>query len=180
MIGIFHYHSAAMSYSFRRKLPDKTYLELGRRDLVLRTLTEEDSELVYQWRRDYAEYFFSPGPSSTEAQRKWFRKYKNVPEDIVFMIERRERPVGMVSLYEIDLEESQGAFGRFLVTADVRGQGVGKQAARYVVDFARTLGLSKLYLSTSTKNVAAVKLYEDMGFKEQSRDGEVLQYLLRL
>jgi RimJ/RimL family protein N-acetyltransferase len=169
-----------VSNGFRRKLPDKSYLELGRRDLVLRTLSASDAELVFNWRTKYKEYFFSAGPDSIDAQRKWYKKYAEMASDIVFIIEKRDEPVGMVSLYDIDLEDSRASFGRLLIDEEHQRAGHAKRACKYVLDFARSIGVSRISLEVKTDNEAAKYLYTQLGFKEDTSDAKVTTYMIRL
>jgi GNAT superfamily N-acetyltransferase len=46
-----------------------------------------------------------------------------------------------------------------------RGQGIGKIAAKAVVEYATSNGYKMLYLKTTFDNHAVKKIYGDLGFK---------------
>ncbi len=80
----------------------------------------------------------------------------------VFMALVDGRPVGCCAL----LTHGDGTFevAKNTVMETYRGQGVGKKMLQYVIDQAKALGASRLYLETSTKLANAIHLYESMGF----------------
>ncbi|MCP5058032.1 MAG: GNAT family N-acetyltransferase [bacterium] len=50
------------------------------------------------------------------------------------------------------------------VDPEVRGQGIGRMLLAAIVDWARTLGVSRLDLTVARPNTVAVQLYEGSGF----------------
>ena len=56
-----------------------------------------------------------------------------------------------------------------------RGRGIGEALVRALIDWARERGILRLKLGVFATNVAAIRLYEKLGFREEARlAGEVL------
>lgn len=64
---------------------------------------------------------------------------------------------------------------KLAVDAAYRRQGLGERLMNAVDDLARELGLKKIYLLTSSKNVDAVRMYHRLGWT-QFLDGEHPKY----
>jgi len=77
-------------------------------------------------------------------------------------VERGGHLVGHAMLLPIDREGVQ-EYAIFLAR-EVRGQGVGTQVNRVMVELARAMGLSRLWLSVEPHNRAALRSYEKAGF----------------
>jgi RimJ/RimL family protein N-acetyltransferase len=137
-------------------------------DLSLRPLAEQDLELVRQWRNtdSIKKCFIYQEEITQEEQLKWYNKYLAADDDIMFVVEWKNKPVGAVSLYHIDRSIHYAEFGRLMVGAmEVRGLGIGKKASKAVCDFGfNVLGLKQIYLEVFADNPHAYKIYEDLGF----------------
>lgn len=54
---------------------------------------------------------------------------------------------------------------------EARGQGLGRRMLEELLDAARALGFSRIYLETLTGMDDAMKLYRKLGFEKTCRDG---------
>ena len=86
----------------------------------MRLLEERDLPLTLEWRNreENRHWFFSSDPIAPEQHRRWFDRYKEKDDDFVFVIEEMEslkRPVGQLSLYDIDWAAGRAEFGRLLI-----------------------------------------------------------------
>lgn len=102
------------------------------------------------------------------------------------------RPLGsdeMVGFMEIDgIVWSQGIGWLAVGIGDpaLRGQGIGSEAMRLLLDFAfNELNLRRVQLTVFSYNDAAIRLYEKLGFRREGvfreflmRDGQVYDLLL--
>lgn len=61
-------------------------------------------------------------------------------------------------------EDGEYELTKLAVHADYRRRGLGEMLMNAVDDLARELGLPKIYLLTSTKNEAAVRMYHRLGW----------------
>ena len=54
------------------------------------------------------------------------------------------------------------------VDKDHREEGIGSKLLDHLINYAKEVGASEIWLEASTKNIAAVNLYEKYGFNIQS------------
>ena len=136
------------------------------RKVLLRPIEEKDIELVREWRNreDIRQWFFDKSIITEEKQKKWFERYKICSDELVFIIEEREslnRPVGIVSLYNIDNEKQEAEFGRMLIgDKEATGKGIGAISTKMLCSFAfRHLNIDKIYLKVYKNNYSAIASY---------------------
>jgi diamine N-acetyltransferase len=111
------------------------------------------------------------GVASEESKLKWVegtleRSGKREPEVVEFTVydRRDEAPVGTAGLFSINHAHGRGEFG--IAIGERRGQGLGTEAARLVLDFGfNVLGLHNVFLETLASNVAGLTAYERAGFR---------------
>jgi len=149
----------------------------------IRAIELDDLEKITEWRNttEIMEYFYEKEPLSLEMQRRWFERYLSRPEkERYYLIETLcgDRPIGTVSLYNIDWRNRHCEFGRFFLCADdLRGKGYGKEALELILDFGfNHLNMAKIYCTTYLDNHRALSLYESVGFR---RDGVLRQHIFR-
>jgi putative acetyltransferase len=81
----------------------------------------------------------------------------------IFMAAVDGHPIGCCAL--LARRDATFEVAKNTVMESYRGQGVGKKMLQYVIDQARALGATRLYLETSTKLANAIHLYESLGFR---------------
>ena len=148
--------------------------------ITLREISKEDSEKVVRWRNaeNRNGVFFSHLTLTPESQHKWFNSYENNPSDYTFIIEHDGKPVGMVSLY--NLEEKKAEFGRLLIgEKEFRRRGLARQATRMLLEYGfKNLDLEEVFARVFEDNKSAVNLYLSMGFgitgRETSPEGRAI------
>jgi diamine N-acetyltransferase len=111
------------------------------------------------------------GVATPQSQEKWVdenieKGAKGEPEVVEFTIYDRadSTAVGTAGLLEISHANGTAAFG--IAIGERRGQGLGTEATRLVLDFAfHVLQLRNVLLETLEWNVAALTAYERAGFR---------------
>lgn len=111
------------------------------------------------------------GVATPEGQEKWVddsieRGAKREPEGVEFTIYDRadSAPVGTAGLFHIVHAQGRAEFG--IAIGERRGQGLGTEATRLVLDFAfHVLQLRNVLLETLDWNVAGQRAYERAGFR---------------
>jgi diamine N-acetyltransferase len=111
------------------------------------------------------------GVATPESQEKWVdenveRGAKGKPEGIEFTVyDRRDSaPVGIAGLLEI--VHTHGCAEFAIAMGERRGQGLGTEATRLVLDYAfHVLQLRNVLLETLDWNVAGLAAYERAGFR---------------
>lgn len=75
--------------------------------------------------------------------------------------------VGCVAYTRLDIPGTC-EMKRLYILPAFRGEGVGKELAAAIIEYARKDGFNTMVLDTLEKLKAAVKLYKKLGFKERS------------
>jgi RimJ/RimL family protein N-acetyltransferase len=121
------------------------------------------------------------GIATPQTQEKWVdenieKGAEHAPEVVEFTVYDRtdSTPVGTAGLLHIDHANGTGEFA--IVIGERRGQGLGTEATRLVLDFAfHVLQLRNVLLETLEWNVAGLTAYERAGFRRVGvRRGAVL------
>jgi diamine N-acetyltransferase len=141
----------------------------------LRLLEERDLPQTLAWRNqdEIRRWFLSSDLIESAQHARWFARYLERDDDLVFMIddlERLKRPVGQVSLYHIDWAAARAEFGRMMIgDPDARRRGLARQATALLIGAASAWGLRELYLECLEHNDAALAVYAACGFAAVSR-----------
>jgi len=130
-------HATAKYQSFRQELDANVFPCLGRRDGCLRLMREITSRATFI-------------PEST-----WLCRYRD-PESNQLL------PVGTIQGLQID---DWGAVQNIGIDPDHRGHGLGSILLSRAGMGFRRVGLNKMHLEVTTDNIAAIRLYERLGFR---------------
>jgi len=122
---------------------------------------------ILSWRRGLDQM----GIASPQSQEKWVqenleRGAKSEPEAVEFTVYDRtdSAPVGTAGLLGIVHAHGNAEFA--IALGERRGQGLGTEATRLVLDFAfNVLQLRNVLLETLEWNVAGLEAYERAGFR---------------
>ncbi|WP_242221178.1 GNAT family N-acetyltransferase [Bacillus cereus group sp. BfR-BA-01380] len=154
-------------------------------ELILREIEEKDVEMVRIWRNQdhIRKYFINSGVINGDQQKRWFVAYENNDNDMMFIIEEKvnlQKPIGAVALYNIDFHNQSAEFGRLMIADKrVHGKGYGKKATQLACKYGfEKFSLSNIYLDVFFDNVAALKIYRDIGFTEVSRTSDLIRMVL--
>ena len=140
-------------------------------NIRLRALTITDLPLTLKWHNqtDIIEmYAGNPFPVNEEMERKWYEKIltSNFPVT-VFGIELIEnnKLIGLTILRDINLINRSAETAIYIGDQNERSKGYSKEALKLTLNFAfNNLGLHRVFLSVREDNVAALGLYEKLGF----------------
>jgi GNAT superfamily N-acetyltransferase len=125
---------------------------------------------------------FQPGDESAfrKLNEAWIRQYFVIePKDVevlgdpvrhildrggeIVMAVLDGRPAGCCAL--LAMPQNGIEIGKMAVAEEHRGKGIGRGLLAHAVKVARERGAERLYLETSTKLPAAIRLYESHGFR---------------
>ena len=81
----------------------------------------------------------------------------------IFLAARDSQPVGCCALLAMAPGEFEVA--KMAVTESSQGAGIGRRLLEKAITEARASGARRLYLETNRKLVAAIRLYESLGFR---------------
>ena len=147
----------------------------------LRLLEERDLAATLAWRNQdhIRKWFFHSAVIAPEQHRGWWERYRDRDDDFVFVIEETEtlrRPVGQVSLYNIDWATRRAEFGRLMIgDTEASGKGLARLATeRLVEEGLGPWGLVEIYLEVLADNAPALAIYRSCGFVETGRKGDTV------
>ncbi|MEJ8283315.1 GNAT family N-acetyltransferase [Curtobacterium citreum] len=89
--------------------------------------------------------------------------------DGVSLFVAREHDVAVGTVAIVDRRDGSGEIKRMFVTDDARGLGVGRALLQALEAHARDVGISTLQLETGLPQVAAIALYEKLGYRQVPR-----------
>ena len=125
--------------------------------------------------------FVGNEPATFFNQLKWFTNYLFNSQKKFFTILKTKRPIGFMGLSKIDYQLGRAELFIIIGEDDCRHQGLGRKAMEWLLDYAATkLQLKELRLEVIQDNLAAIKLYQKLGFKEISRSDSEIQMVLTL
>ncbi|MCX7884034.1 MAG: GNAT family N-acetyltransferase [Caloramator sp.] len=137
-------------------------------NLKLLPITKEHLELIRNWRNndEIRKCFINQQIITKEQQIIWYEKYLQKDNDIMFIIEYNEKPIGTVALYNIDYTIKRAEFGRIIIgDIHVRGLGIGRRVTNSLCQFGfNVLNLNSIYLSVFKDNIYAINIYKSVGF----------------
>ena len=121
--------------------------------------------------RDVREGLENLGIDTPETAEKWVdeqvaKGVERPPVTVNFTVYDRsdDAPVGTVGLFDISYAHSCAELG--IAIGDRRGQGLGTEATRLVLEWAfRTLGMRNILLGALAWNEGALRAYEKAGFR---------------
>jgi DNA-binding MarR family transcriptional regulator/N-acetylglutamate synthase-like GNAT family acetyltransferase len=84
----------------------------------------------------------------------------------IFVALYKGEPVGVCALIKMDDPDYQYEMAKMAVSPDAQGKSIGWLLGQTVVNAAKELGASKLYLESNTLLKPAINLYHKLGFKK--------------
>ena len=136
--------------------------------LVVERLKEKDIELVREWRNSDAtrKNMLYQKVITKEEQVKWFHSINNF-NNFYFILEYKDRKVGLVNIKNINWEERTGEAGIFMNERDLSAlliPIIGTIAINELLN--SVFGLEKLYAKIRKENKSAQRLNTLLGYKK--------------
>jgi putative acetyltransferase len=97
----------------------------------------------------------------------------DAPGSLLFMARLDGVAVGCAAL--LDLSDGAAELKRMIVDPEHAGKGVGRSLLRAILQEARERGISTILLEVGIHNVAARRLYEQVGFRDRGPFGHYRQ-----
>jgi RimJ/RimL family protein N-acetyltransferase len=139
--------------------------------VTLRPITVEDAETTQRWRTSGRAYLLNKGAQSVDEQALWIASR---PSNEVNFIQQLPdgRPVGMISLVDINLTHKRAEAAHFLIGEPdaVKGQPVALEATLLLYGLAfDTLGLHRVFGPIAEENKSMIRYHLSLGMKEEGR-----------
>jgi RimJ/RimL family protein N-acetyltransferase len=140
--------------------------------IYLRNLTIDDaSEKYCSWLNDSEVNKYISTTNSTIDQIKKYILEKNKSKDCIFLgifDIKNDSHIGNIKLEPIDFEKKSAIFSILIGDRNYWGKGVGTEATRLLSDYAfKELSLKSIELGVVPEHIAAIKVYEKVGFKKK-------------
>lgn len=161
----------------REFTPLEKALRLKSERLLLRPITESDTDMILSWRNsDYVRncYFYRV-PISREEHLNWLHEKCEKGLVFQFVVEILEtgEPIGSVYLQHYDEKDDSMESGVFFSPDAPKGKGFASEAVLLMNRYAfEVLKVSKTIARVIATNQASIRLHEKVGFKEVYRDME--------
>lgn len=140
--------------------------------VTLRPIIKEDLTLINKWRNDYEVFKYLGGgymPISIDQQSKWMDgMIDNTGNNKRFSILNEDkRFIGVIGLYNINWIHRTSEFGIYIGEKNQWGKGYAKESMNLILEFGfKVLNLRKVKLDVVVDNIAAIKMYKNLGFRE--------------
>jgi RimJ/RimL family protein N-acetyltransferase len=137
----------------------------------LRPLAFADAAITCRWRNSTRSSLLSRSAAECEAQAAWIAS--RPASEFNFILELKDgRPVGMLSLVNIDQTHRRAEPGRFLIgdEAAVRGIPAAVEAMKLLYELAfDRLGLLRIFGTIAADNNRMIKWQKYLGMREEGR-----------
>lgn len=149
--------------------------------IVLSRLTENDLEIVREWRNkpEVQKYMEYREHITSEMQKVWFNKVNN-DNNYYFILEVNGEKSGVFNLKGIDYDKSIAEKGTLIWSDALRGKGIGYRGNVLLLDFAfDVLNLKYVRSHILKDNVINQSLNKKFGFElVEKTDAYNQEYLL--
>lgn len=157
-------------------IPQVTALKYSRGGQVLKSahvalapLTLADLPALFEWINNREQVLFNAPykPVHENQHKEWFEAIQQRNDLVIFGIRLLEtdKLIGSCQLHNINFVHRSAEFQIRVGDSTQRGQGYGTEAVRLLLDFAfKDLNLHRVYLHVFSANVAALRVYEKVGF----------------
>jgi diamine N-acetyltransferase len=139
--------------------------------VVLRPLRPEDAPITLEWRNSARARLLNVGAQDLEAQERWIASRPDTERNEI--IETLDgRPLGMLSLIDIDLTHRHAETARFLIGDEeaVKGIPAAVEAMKLLYQLAfDELGLVRIYGTVAESNARMIKWQRYLGMVEEGR-----------
>lgn len=135
--------------------------------IYLRPMTEDDADLVVSWRNDpeIGRWLFSRERLTRESHLDWFRGSREGRLDFIICLAGSGRPIGTVTLKDIDLGNGVAECGKMIGDRTQWGKGLASEAYRLLLAFGfARLGLDCVYARCLSMNTRSIRLNKRLGF----------------
>lgn len=139
--------------------------------VALRPLISDDAELTLGWRQSRRARFLNTGAQTVADQATWIAHRPDSERNFIIEL-AGGRPVGMLSLIDIDLVNRRAETSRFLIGDEdaVRGVPAAVEAMKLLYEYAfGELGLIRLYGTVADGNRRMVQWQKYLGMQEEGR-----------
>ncbi|MHC5201410.1 GNAT family N-acetyltransferase [Myroides sp. LJL119] len=146
---------------------------LQAQSIFLRALEPEDLEFIYQIENNINLWEFSntQSPYSRFLIKQYLQNahmdiYEAKQLRLVICDKTTSKTIGLIDLFDFDPTNNRAGVGIIIQHDSQRGLGIGRQALKLVMDYAKEhLYLHQLYANITTDNQPSIGLFTKAGFE---------------
>jgi RimJ/RimL family protein N-acetyltransferase len=138
----------------------------------LRPPRPEDAPVMITWfeEMEVTRFMALHHPPSLEMEREWIERMARSADDVIWVIEHEERPVGATAIHQISWKHGHGTTGTTIGDRSLWGRGIGGEVMKLRAEYAFTqLPLRKLKSGYFEGNDASAKAQAAAGYREVGR-----------
>lgn len=149
-----------------------------REDYNLREMSENDLELVFEWRNSdrIRANMYTDHLITWDEHRAWFNRVEQDTNSIYFIFEHNKRPIGVVGIVQIDNKYNRCSWAFYLGAEDApNGSNAIMEflALEYIFEH---LEIRKVMCEVFSFNESVIKLHKKFGFNEEAH---FVQHMLK-
>lgn len=149
--------------------------------IFLRTLEVDDATEEYtSWLNDpEVNRFLATKSATVESVRDYILQKREQDDALFFGIFLKENGafIGTIKLEPIDLPDKKATIAMMIGNKNYWGRGLMPEATKLLINYCfGELGLDEVNLGVLDQNVAAIRAYEKVGFKETHRVPKSVNY----
>jgi len=153
---------------------DKMLLELDGYTVDLRLATDEDTQLMFEWRNNpevYKGFYTQKAPLTKEEHQKWWKSRNK--DWRTFIITCQERPIGVVTIGQLDHWSPE--IGYYIGDTSMWGKGLGTQVVWQAIRWLSQYGKKYCHTTVLKNNFRSLSILYKLGFNilGEAREGEV-------
>lgn len=138
-------------------------------DVKIKPIREEDLEIAMEWRMypDITKYMNTDPQLTMEDQMRWYESIKNREDRTEWVIWLEDKPIGLISIFDIDQVNSRCSWGYCIADKKARSLKLAMYIEWSLYDYVfDVLKLHKLCNETFVDNKEVVKLHIMCGSTE--------------
>ncbi len=146
------------------------------KSIALVALDTKYTNIVFEWTNNEQlnESSGSRFPTSFEQHKKWLERTISNPTKKKLIILSDNKPVGMVSIFNIDQKNKNAEVGVY-ISPKYMGKSFASLSLKMVLEFAfKELNLIKIYANIHQDNIPSVKLFEKLGFEHEFTNKKII------
>lgn len=134
--------------------------------IELRKIVKEDLNLIRKWRMmpEVTKYMYTDPVITVEGQLKWFEKINNDEKSRYWIIFIDNDSIGVVSIVDIDLENSRCSWAYYIGNTSYRGRGIATALECNIYDYVfNDIELNKLCCEVFEFNDKVISIHKKFG-----------------
>jgi RimJ/RimL family protein N-acetyltransferase len=138
----------------------------------LRPPRPDDAAVMITWFEDMeiTRFLLRRNPPSIDEEKEWLEKMARDPDQVIWVVEHKGKPVGNTAIHAIDWRNGSGTTGTVIGDKTVWGKGLGRELMQLRTRYAFTeLPLRKLKSAYLEGNEASARAQASAGYREVGR-----------